>query len=345
MTMPVRVSDHAPEGWDAYVHAHALASPYHLAAAVEIGRRVFGFRCYFLTAHRADGGIAGVLPLAEQAGLWGQRTLVSLPFFNYGGVLADDAAGADALTEESVRLAQSRGVKQVELRHADDIAAGSWLLRLDKISMLLELPATVEELGKRLGSKLRSQIKRAEREQPEVAVGGAELLGEFYPVFCSVMRDLGTPVYARRFFDDVFACLGTRAQVVVLRVRGKAVSGAVLVRWRDGMEIPWAATLSDFRATAINMRLYWEVLQLCVVQGCRRFDFGRSTRGSGPHRFKEQWGAKPLQLHWRKWGVQEEVDAAAPAGASLGLAVKVWSRLPLPVANWLGPMISPRLPW
>jgi CelD/BcsL family acetyltransferase involved in cellulose biosynthesis len=153
-------------------------------------------------------------------------------------------------------------------------------------------------------------------------------------------------VYPRRFFDAVFESFGDSARVVVVRVNGRAAAAAVLVDWRRTLEIPWAATLGEFRSAAINMRLYWEVLQMAVARGCSRFDFGRSTRDSGTHRFKEQWGARPVQLQWQRWAARPE--AAQTAGGEQGrfaLATRAWSKLPLPVANWLGPIISPRLPW
>jgi lipid II:glycine glycyltransferase (peptidoglycan interpeptide bridge formation enzyme) len=210
--------------------------------------------------------------------------------------------------------------------------------------MLLKLPGTAEELQKKLGSKLRSQIKRADRENPLVRFGGRELLGDFYPVFCSVMRDLGTPVYPRRMFDAVLDALDAHASIIVVYLQEVPVAGGFLVQWRDAMEIPWAASLSRVRSASINMRLYWEALRFAITRGCTVFDFGRSTQDSNTFRFKRQWGAEPLQLYWHRPTGQ---GAAQESGTrdQLQFAVKAWSKLPLPIANWLGPHISPRLPW
>ncbi len=340
----IAVASAAPVDWDGYVAAHPHASAYHLADRVGLGNRVFGFTVHFLTA-RAGERLVGILPLVEQPGIFGGRSFVSLPFFNYGGVLADDDRAAAALAARAAELARQRRISFIELRHDRPLAL-DWTERLDKISMLLELPDSTAQLSKQLGAKLRSQIKRAERSQPQVQVGGRELLDEFYHVFCSVMRDLGTPVYPRRFFDAVFESLGDSALVVVVRVNGRAASAAILVEWRHTLEIPWAATLDEFRSAAINMRLYWEVLQLAIARGCRRFDFGRSTRDTGTHRFKEQWGAQPVQLHWHRWAARHESSPGADGEPRrFALATRAWSKLPLPVANWLGPFISPRLPW
>ena len=218
---------------------------------------------------------------------------------------------------------------------------------LDKVSMVLPLPGSSAELEKRLGAKLRSQIRRAEREKPQVRIGGAELLGDFYRVFCSVMRDLGTPVYPERFFTAVLAALQERASIVVVYLDAVPVSGAVLVHWRDGMEVPWAGTLARVRGLAINMRLYWELLQFAIARGCTSFDFGRSSVDAGTYRFKSQWGAQPVQLHWHCWlpAGGDPVSGLREGRSKLERVVGLWRRMPLPLANWLGPHISPNLPW
>ena len=218
---------------------------------------------------------------------------------------------------------------------------------LDKVAMILDLPPDNDTLARQLGSKLRSQIRRAERISPEVSIGGAELLDEFYPIFCRTMRDLGTPVYPRRFFDTVLTALDGAAIVLVIRVAGEPVSGAVAVHWRKTLEIPWACTLRRVNPHSVNMRLYWELLTFAVGKGCQKFDFGRSSRDSGTQRFKAQWGALPVQLHWNEYS--PNTFALTPSSArpkrEFRSAMNVWRRMPVPLANAIGPLICSRLPW
>jgi serine/alanine adding enzyme len=346
-TLTVDTSQTPPGDWDAYVTDHMDASAWQLAAAVRIGAASFGLRNFFISVRDTYGQLQGVLPVVEQHLVPWTRCLVSLPFCTYGGALATDEAALAALVQSAQELAGQRRAERIMLRHARQMPTISWAQSLDKVSMVLQLPDSIAELQKNLGSKLRSQIRRAERENPEVRIGGAELLADFYPVFCSVMRDLGTPVYPLRFFEAVCAALQSRVSVVVIRLNGKPVAGAILVQWRDGMEVPWAATLGRVKGMAINMRLYWELLQLALLRGCTSFDFGRSSVDAGTYRFKSQWGAKPVQLHWHCWS-KTGADAVADqqgGHSRFELAVRLWSRMPLPVANWLGPIISPNLPW
>jgi serine/alanine adding enzyme len=231
------------------------------------------------------------------------------------------------------------------LRHTKSIDGLALVAHLGKVSMILELPKTVDELAVRLGSKLRSQIRRAEREQPQVAWGGMELLPEFYRVFSQSMRDLGTPVYPRKFFQESCAAFEELASVLVVRAGGVVQAAAIIVRHRDGIEVPWAAATVTAKTAAINMKMYWELLKYSVEQGASYFDFGRSTVNSGTYRFKAQWGAVPHQLHWHYWlPTGTNIPQLNNANPQYARAAAIWRRMPLWCANLLGPYIVRNLP-
>ena len=341
------VTAEAPPDWDGYVQAHPDARAFHTASAVRIGADAFGLRVHFVTVRRKDGTLCGVLPLIEQTLIPWTRTLVSLPFCTYGGPLADDDEALLSLLAGAEAVARERRARRIILRNPRHMPAIPHEASLEKVSMVMELPDSIEELAHRLGSKLRSQIKRAERVDPQVNWGRGELVRDFYEVFCSVMHDLGTPVYPSRFFDAVVRALGDRASVAIVRVAGRPVSGAIVVRWHEGLEVPWAGTLHSMKKDAVNMRLYWELLQHAIDRGCKTFDFGRSSRDVGTYKFKSQWGATPVQLHWHSWEPNSTSKRPRPGldRTNTEAATTVWRKLPLPVANWLGPVISARLPW
>jgi FemAB-related protein (PEP-CTERM system-associated) len=341
--------DVEPPGWDAYVARHPRAGAYHACAWPRAVSGLFGLESYYLAAVGTDGELSGVLPLVRQRSvLFGDR-LTSLPYFNYGGALADDPQTHASLMDCAESLGRDLGVDQIECR---DVAPppADWPLRTDKVTLVLDLPGTVAALDKQLGSKLRSQVKRATREQPEVRFGGGELLDDFYGPFCEVMRDLGTPVYPRRFFETLLRAVPEACTLASVRIAGEPMGAAWLVQHRDTLEIPWAATTAAAKPKAVNMLMYHEVLKLAVERGLKRFDFGRSTVDSGPYRFKRQWGAEPVQLHWAQWSANDrkrtpETPRPPDAGGLIRRATGAWSRLPLGLANRLGPLISPKLPW
>lgn len=342
--MRATLESSAPADWDAYVRQHPSATACHLSAAVEIGRRVFGLDTRFITA-REGGRLAGVLPVVEQSSLLFGRFLTSVPFFTYGGILADNDAVAAALVDRLRLHGIERNVDHSELRHDAPLPALGLPERTDKVSMILELPETIEELSRRLGSKLRSQVKRAERVSPQVEWGHRELVPDFYRVFSESMRDLGTPVYPRRFFEVACDAFGDLLSVVVVRVQRKPQAVAMLVRHGRSIEVPWAAATPEAKRSAVNMRIYWEMIARAVESGAGMFDFGRSTIDSGTYRFKAQWGASPRQLHWHYLlNRTKKIPQLNHSNSRYSLASAAWKRLPVRCAQFIGPWIIRSLP-
>ena len=342
--MSVEIATAAPPDWDGFI-AEQRASSYHRAAAVAIGEKAFKLRTHYLTVRDEQRRLRGALPLVEQSSLFFGRFLVSLPFFTYGGMVAADPEASELLIARAIELARERRADHIELRHSVAHETAALSVRLDKVSMVLDLPRSAEELSKKLGAKLRSQIRRSDREKPEVVWGGPELLGEFYPVFAASMHLLGTPVYPRSFFEIVCEALRDCVAVLVIRVGTGVQAAAITVRHGSSIEVPWAAATPAAKSNAVNMRMYWEMLAAAIEAGAESFDYGRCTPGSGTHRFKAQWGAQPRQLYWHRW---THNGAPAPilnhANPKYALAGAMWRRMPLWCANLIGPQIVRHLP-
>lgn len=343
---------HAPgeawdqEAWDRFVLSRDEASPYHQSVFRDVIEEVFGHATYYLRAQDPADHTTGILPLVRlKSRLFGDF-LVSLPYFNYGGALARDVGIADALMGRAASLAAELGSSHVEFR---DIApqGSAWPVRTDKVVMYLPLPASDEVLWKQLGPKIRAQVRRPHKDGRAITVahGGLELLPEFYHVFATNMRDLGTPVYSRRFFSEILRQLPNSSRLLVIRVAGQPASAAFLLQGTERMEIPWASSLRAYNGIGVNMLLYWEALKFSIERGCTSFDFGRSSVDSGTFRFKRQWGAEPRQLYWHYWlRAGDRPPALNPDNPRYRLAIRLWQKLPLAVANRLGPAIVRNLP-
>ena len=329
--------------WRDVVNSDPAATIYHGKQWCDVVDDAFSKKNYLVHAQDSDGQWIGLLPLTHiRSRLLGSR-LVSMPYANYGGTLAADIEVADGIREAAVNLGSELGVSCVELRETmRSPGSQRFTSSQRKVIMLRALPASMEELGKQIGAKRRSQAGRAIREGAQVAVGSTELLPDFYKVFCRNMRDLGTPVYPIRFFDAIMRHCADKVTIIVISLQGEIAAACFLMRWHDTMEIPWAASNRDFNQYGVNMSLYWEALDFAIRQGCGHFDFGRTTPGSGTYKFKKQWGAEELQCQWRGG---PESDTAAEAGKVQTLASSVWKNLPLPIANRIGPWISGDLPW
>ncbi|MCK9529705.1 MAG: FemAB family PEP-CTERM system-associated protein [Gammaproteobacteria bacterium] len=340
----VASADQAAEELDGFVQGHARGSIYHLNGWRRLAAVLFGHEAFCLMARKETGELTGILPLVRLKSRLFGNYMVSMPYVNYGGALADDPRVEETLMCAAAELAGLKGCSHVEFR--DTFPRGpEWALRTDKVAMVLALPETGRALWSAIGGKCRAQVRRPMREGADVLHGGRELLTEFYAVFARNMRDLGTPVYPRRFFAQVMDMMGEAASISVVRLGGRPVAAALLLRDRLRMEVPWASSLRASNALGTNMLLYWSLLERAVEAGCTEFDFGRSSVGSGTWRFKKQWGAEERQLYWHYWlAPGQSVPALNPANPRYGLAVAFWKRLPLPFANLLGPHIVKSLP-
>jgi FemAB-related protein (PEP-CTERM system-associated) len=344
MPPSLQVTADATEGeWDRFVARHPHASPYHGWRWRRVFERAFGHETLYLAA-RDHGSIVAVLPLVIFNSRIFGRFAVSLPFVNYGGVLARDHASAVFLLQQASALAAERRLAHVELRHTarqfPDLEA-----RTHKVGMLLRLERDTAKAWESLDRKVRNHVRKAQKNQLTSRIGGAELLDRFYGVFARNMRDLGTPVYSRRFFAEVLAAFPDTARVFLVDSGDVTVAGAITLSHRDTLDNPWASSLREYRSLAPNTLMYWRMVEHAIETRHAVFDFGRSTPGEGTFQFKQQWGAEATPLNWEYVLANgRTLPNLSPSNPKFRAAIALWTRLPLAVANRLGPHIVRSIP-
>jgi FemAB-related protein (PEP-CTERM system-associated) len=325
--------------WDEYVESHSGATPYHLMGWCHAVSEAYGHEQYFLVSEDS-GRINGVLPLVLMRSPLGGTSLCSLPYCDVCGCLVDSQNVERELMAFAVELASRSGAAlHIRTRQSQTAIAEEDLV--GKVSMLLDLPPTSTELAASLKSKLRSQIRKAEKNGLVFRSGnGTAELETFYRVFAENMRDLGSPVHAKSWFEAIRKHLESHFHLGVVLLEEKPVGAGIVLKAAGSAAIPWASTVARFNHLAPNMLLYWSFLRDMTDAGCTQFDFGRSSVGEGTYRFKKQWGARPAQLNWRDYesgGAFMEVDGRS--GGARAFAATIWKFLPLPVANAIGPRI------
>lgn len=337
------VTDVTPERWDAYVAAHPEATGYHLAGWRTVIENAFGHQTRYLAVER-EGQVAGVLPLVVfRSRLFG-RFVVSLPFLNYGGIVADDEEGARALADAAVGEARRAGARSLELRHTVRRCPG-WHPKEHKVAMRLHLAETAEAQWNALDRKVRNQVRKSEKSGLTSRQGGPELLDAFYDIFARNMRDLGTPVYSPRFFEEVLRAFPATSRVFTVWKDEQPAAASIVCRWRGSMEVPWASSLREFNPLCANIALYWDMLRYAIDQGCGVFDFGRSTRDEGTYNFKKQWGAEPVPLVWEYWVAEGmAVPDLSPRNSRYQKAIALWQKLPVGLTRVIGPPIVRNIP-
>jgi len=299
-----------------------------LASWRELVLRTYGCRpLYFLA--ETEGRVRGVLPLFERSGR--EPALFSPP----GGLLADDETVAAALLEPAREALARRRLGYLELRDQrrrwPDLETSE-----EHVTLVLELADDEKTQWRTFDAKLRNQIRKALKAGFETRWGPGEI-PTFHRVMLENMRDLGTPIRDRRYYERTFAALGPAADVMTIRQGGEPAGAMFLVRHGDTLMDPWASSLRRFFAFCPNQMLYWEALRRAIALGLRRFDFGRSQWNSNTYRFKEQWGAAPAPLFYQYvLGRARRIPTLEEQKGGFALAVSLWKRLPLPLARALG---------
>lgn len=328
--------------WDGFIAGHPGGTPFHRHAWRDIIAQVHRHETLLLAARTPDGAIAGVLPLVRvRTPLFGHY-LVSMPFVSYGGPVGTPDAER-ALAQAAADQAAHENASLLELRSRSSLATDLPVSHR-KITVLLDIPEQgAETLWKKLDGKLRSQVRRPQKEGVEVRFG-PEQLEPFFHVFARHMRDLGTPTQPRRLFEALRDRLSDSVWFGAAWLKGAPIAGGTGFRWRDEFEITWASSLREYNRVAPNMLLYWAFIERAAQDGARVFNFGRCTPGGGTHRFKQQWGTRDEPLWWYQQARSAEAATPSPDDERYAWGPRLWRRLPIGLATALGPRIVRGIP-
>lgn len=299
-----QLTDNEDEYWDEYVLDHSEGSSYQLSAWKNAVKKAYGFKSCYLVAEKMQGSnkqIIGIFPLIFHKIPFVKMELVSLPFCDAGGLLADSEDVEKALIEKAFSLAEEKQVKGLLVRSSKQISGihPDITLNTGKVRMVLNLPETTEELMASFKSKVRSQVKKPSRDGLTADIGGKEFLDDFYMLFSENMRDLGSPVHSRKWFEFILREYNDHVRLVIVRLENDIPSaGGIILLHPRQVSVPWASSLRKYNRFNPNMLLYWTFLKFSIEKKVPLFDFGRSTPGEGTYRFKKQWGADEAPLHW-----------------------------------------------
>ena len=331
-----RLDESGFERWDAFVAACPSATFFHRAGWKRVIEKAFGHRCHFLYAEQ-DGEISGILPLGEiRSRLFG-HSLVSLPFCVYGGIAALNDAAHAALDEEAQRLAAELGVGHLEYRnltreHPDWSCKDLYVTFRKAISA--DNDANMNAIPRKQRAMVRKGIKAG--LAGEIDTDSAR----FFHAYATSVRNLGTPVFSRRYFDLLRAEFGNDCEILTIVKDREVVASVLSFYFRDEVLPYYGGGTGAARAVAGNDFMYWELMRRAAERGYRVFDFGRSKRDTGAFDFKKNWGFEPQPLYYEtQLHRAREVPEHNPLNPKYQRFIRVWRRLPLPVANRLGPFI------
>jgi FemAB-related protein (PEP-CTERM system-associated) len=346
---PESCGDISRAAWDRYVLQHPGATPYHLRGWQKAVASTYGHTpCYLAVRGKSsdpDSPVRGLLPLFHFRAPATEGRLISLPFFDCAGLLADDPAAESSLLAAALELAAELGAAHLEIRQdrpgpllgreeLEALVPGfAYQAHAFKVGLRRSLPSSAETLWRLLPAKVRNQVRKARRCGCVGRIGGREFLDDFYAVFSRNMRDLGSPVHSRRLFAEIFHHFPGQARIILVERQGQALAAALVFRFGVTFYNPWASSLRSFRPLCPNMLLYWEMLAHACGQGLRFFDFGRSSPGASTCAFKLQWGAEMRPLTWHVFS--RTAEPWLPRRETL--VIESWKSLDLALSLKLGP--------
>lgn len=321
--------------WDEYLSNSIGSTFYHQLGWKRVIENTYHLQPIYLTAEDT-AGIKGVLPMFFfDSRLFGKR-LVSLPYAPYGGVCSESEDATDSLIAHAKGIADRLDVKFLELRYFNNVASD--LMQDEKyFTSILELKPDPAVLWDSFDKKVRNSTRKALKSKVEL-LSGRKYLPGFYDVYSRSIRDLGTPVHDFNFFKNVLIEF-PRSEILVAEHDGEIIASLFLVHFRDTVISAWAGSLKECRDLCPNNLLYWSAIKSGCENGFRYFDFGRSVSNSGVFRFKQAWGAETKPLHYQYYLRQNKIPDISQRSTGRNRFAKIWKRLPLPIANRLGPML------
>jgi FemAB-related protein (PEP-CTERM system-associated) len=331
--LSVRILDEAAWArWDAFVDICPEATFFHRAGWLRVISNAFGHDCYFLYAEQA-GEIRGVVPLVHVNSRLFGNSLISNAFCVYGGSVATDDEARNALDSAAVALADSLGVDALTYRlrapRHDDWVRDSELYATFRRDIVADHDANMKAIPRKQRAMVRKGIKIA------------DTIERFYPIYAGSVHGLGTPVFPAAYIDALRREFGDACEILSIVHEGTAVASVLSFYFRDEVLPYYAGGTDAARDAAAYDFMYWEVMRRAAERGIRLFDFGRSKRGTGAYSFKTHWGFEPQPLHYEYRLVRAtKPPNINPLNPKFRLFIALWKKLPLSIANRIGPLIA-----
>lgn len=341
--------------WDDYVMNHPRGTLFHLISWKKLVEKSFGHSSYYflaLTSASSTGPdpdvyqpqIIGVFPLFSIKSILFGRSMISLPFATYGGILADNDEIEKALYKEAVAMTQEMGLDYLEIRNDTSPLSGIPIKDLYYVFKKELYPDDEENLNA-IPRKTRRMVRNAMKNDLQTSFGGAELLDQFYELFAFSYRGFGTPVFSKRYLKNLIEQFQDNSSILVISKGGKSLSGVLSFYFKDQVIPYYSGAYPDSHKYGANDYLYWVLMSDAADRGCMAFDFGRSKEDTGPYHFKRHWGFEPRALPYQYYlNNIEDIPNISPANPKYQKRIELWKKMPLWMTKIIGPRIVKYIP-
>ncbi|MCW8889420.1 MAG: FemAB family PEP-CTERM system-associated protein [Sedimenticola sp.] len=334
------LTDGKASQWDAFVEQAAEGTFFHLSGWRQVIERSFGYKTYFFYTEQ-DGHITGVLPLGHVKSILFGNTLISVPFCVYGGILSNSEEAEKILREKAVALAESLKVDALELKSRNATESG-WPVKTLYVTFRKTITDNAEENLKAIPRKQRAMVRKGIKAglQSEFIEG----TDRFFNIYSESVRNLGTPVMPAKYFQTLREVFGEACDVLMITHEGQDIASVMSFYFKDEVLPYYGGSIPLARNLKGNDFMYWELMRQCGERGIRVFDYGRSKVDAGSYSFKKNWGFTPEPLHYEYHLVKSDsIPEINPNNPKYELFIKAWKKLPLPLANTIGPFLAKNL--
>jgi FemAB-related protein (PEP-CTERM system-associated) len=329
--------------WNDYVHNHPEGTVFHLTNWKNVIEASFHHKSIYLIAEQ-DNSIEGIFPLFEMNSFLFGHYLVSVPFAELGGVLADNEAIERALVDRAITIIKKKNARYLEIRNRNEMSIPGLKTKSLYYNFRKEISPDSEKNLKAIPRKARAMVRKALKNSLQ-SLTGHSLIDPFYRILSINYHRLGTPIFSKRFFRNFLNQFQSNANILVVTTKeGKPAAAVFFFLFKDQI-IPYYAG-SDFslRSLGPNDFMYWELMRYGAEKGCRIFDYGRSKIGTGSFDFKRHWGFEPSPLAYQYQLVNaKELPNLSPGNPEYKKKIEMWKRLPLGITKIIGPIISRNL--
>jgi FemAB-related protein (PEP-CTERM system-associated) len=326
--------------WDDYVAANPAATFFHLSGWKSVLESATPHRPRYLLSE-SSGKINGVLPLAHVRSLLFGSSLISTPFCVYGGAIADDEGARRALEDAAAQMARQLGVGYLEMRNLTPCRE-DWPRKSLYVTFRRPISSNDEENLNAIPRKQRAVVRKGIQLGMQGVVDADER--RLYDIYSESVRNLGTPVFSRRYLQCVYETFRSRSEILTVEHEGRGVASVLSFFFRDEVLPYYGGSIAEARNLYANDFMYWDVMRRAAARGVRVFDYGRSKRETGSYRFKKHWGFEETPLAYEYSLVRAQaIPDLSPANSKYGIMVQAWKKLPLPVSRAIGPWIARNL--
>ena len=323
--------------WETFVESCPEATFFHRFGWKKVIEEAFGHRIYLLLAE-CEGTIEGILPLGEIRSRFFGHSLISTPFCVYGGVAATTERARRLLTERACELANECGVQYLELRNREE-RNSDWQRKDLYVTFRKEIDPDPEKNLLAIPRKQRAMVRKGIAANLESVID--DDIERFFRAYSESVRNLGTPVFSKRYFRLLKETFGNDCELLTVVRDNELVASVMSFYFRDEVLPYYGGGKGIARDYKGNDFMYWEVMKRACQQGVRWFDYGRSKKGTGSYRFKTHWGFEPEPLHYEVKVLRgAEIPEVNPLNPKYAKFIAIWKRLPLSIANRIGPLIA-----